>query len=295
MSGTGKMAIVCECGARGWVDPGRAAGRRVCCPRCQRVVQPAPLSPPLAVARPVARPVPVGVAAGLELLPEEPRLELLAAPEPAPVPMPECDPRERPRRKRRRRSPSGGRAEVATGRRDVAQEAHLRAIAFWPALGGGFGLLMTFGFLALALVGGGLSSLAVAALSALVVGGASALNLGVGLSLWTYRAWARWVLVAVYGLGVLACLLTLIDHAPGSVKFVALLQLLWVGAIEATLLSPHTARVCSPEYRRLVARTPDTTVPFWLSPFFYVPLLLAGLSLAMLLLLSGGAFVMALR
>ena len=293
---SGKLAVRCACGAKGWVDPRKAAGRRMRCPLCMGVMElPAPARPPALVASAAAAGTP---ASGLDLLPE-PELDLLPAPEdpgqdPAPghAPAPTTA-RDRPRRRRRStRTPAGSRSAPGEGRRDVAQEAHLRAIAFWPLLSGSLGILAVLALMAMATLAGAAPGPLL--LTGALLGGVAALNLGVGLSLWTYQGWARWVMVLVYGVAILGALASLLGDAPGAAKLGALCHLMWLGAIEWVLLSEHTTRVCSPAYRRLVTRTPGTVVPFWQSVFFWLPALIIAASLALVFLAFGGTLALLL-
>lgn len=172
--------------------------------------------------------------------------------------------------------------------RDLDMEAHLRAIAVWQRIAGLLALLAS-GLLFFASSAGGAppALMLVALLPLVLVGGAS---LAVGQGLWLYHAWGRWTLVVLNAVGLLNGLYGLVaGHKLGG-----LLQLGWVGATLAVLLSARAAQICSAEYRQRVARTPNASVRWYASPFFWIPAVVLGLALAAVVGVSGLA-VLSLR
>lgn len=172
--------------------------------------------------------------------------------------------------------------------RDLDMEAHLRAIAVWQRIGGLLTLIAVGLASALAATGGVRPGVvALGLLPLLLVGGAS---LAVGQGLWLYHGWGRWTLVVLNAVGLLNGLYGLF----AGQRLGGLLQLGWVGATLAVLLSARAAQICSAEYRERVARTPGTRVRWYASPFFWIPAVVLGLALAAVVGVSGLA-VLSLR
>lgn len=168
-------------------------------------------------------------------------------------------------------------------KRDVDHERHIRAIAVWFRIGG---LLIGLAALAmggLGLVGGGRGG---ARAAGLIVGmssvflGFAAGYYAIGHFLWGYSGGARIAFLVLSALGVGLNLLGLV---VGGMKFGDLLgagiQLGYTGAMMWAVGGAQGAAICTPEYQALVERTPDVKVPFWTSPFFWIPVALMGLML----------------
>lgn len=159
------------------------------------------------------------------------------------------------------------------GRRDVEVEAHLRAMSLWQI---GSSALGALGALGLGVAG--LTAHAPVTALLVLVGGLLALSAAggaLGYFLWTYHAPARLVWLALTGL---ACLgnLTQLVAAPGvAAKLIVMIAMAWPAAMFLVLVGPRAGHICTPDYRALVRRTPTVSVRWYLSPFFYLPILIA--------------------
>lgn len=312
--GEGKLEMVCGCGARGFVAA-RFAGARIRCRSCGQhtVVGEAPRveAPPVtewAPRRTTPRDARPAVAlAPATAAPTPPALDLLPEPEPSPslVPSPEPGPAPAPGRARLTRSRAGrARATRAAGdgagfeaaqaaaSRDLDQERHVRAIAFWWRLSAVLGVVVLVGALVAAVVLG----LPLELLLPMLV--APAFSTGcsylLGRALWTYHDAARWVTLVLNGLGLVlgvGGVLSVMAQGGMLIAGAATIQLAWPASIVRCLLDPRSAALCTEEYRLNVERSPGVRVAFWTSPFFIVPAVLLGLALLLLL----GAFVFAAR
>lgn len=271
------ISIHCVCGRRGRVSP-HLAGRKVRCTDCGEGVRvPTPTRP---AARAQARAHVAALAAAPAKRGDE--LELMPAVERR---APDWEARLSPAARAEARDladahrGAGPRARRGheEGRRDVEVEAHLRAMSFWQLSSGALGALGALGFGVVGLAG----HAPIAALFVLV--GAmlalSAVSGALGYFLWTYHAPARLVWLALTGL---ACLghLTQLVAAPGiAAKLVVMIALAWPAAMFLVLVGARAGHVCTPDYRALVRRTPAVSVRWYLSPFFYLPILITAVGL----------------
>ncbi len=149
--------------------------------------------------------------------------------------------------------------------RDVRQECHIRAIAFWYRFAG----LLVMGL-------GGLGFFTaddrIKRNAALITGFFGVVGLLVGHGLWKYMTVARWIVVALTALEIL---LTLGSAGGMPTVFLAAsaVQCIWYFAILRTLLSGSANEIFTDAYRQEVARDDGfLAVPFWSSPFFWLPL-----------------------
>lgn len=322
--GEAKLEMVCGCGARGFVAA-RFAGARIRCRSCGQhaVVGDSPRAEASDLARvagaagpvgraappvsgwaprrgtpPQAQPAPAKPAAppALDLLPEpEPTPSLVPLPEPIAAPARgERDRLTRSRRGRARERASAGdgsgfeAAQAAAGR-DVDQERHVRAIAFWWRLSAVLGVLVLVGSIMGALFFGLPLRLLLPAL--VVPAFSTGCSYLLGRALWTYHDAARWVTLVLNGLGLVlgvGGVLSVMAQGGMLIAGVGVLQLAWPAAIVKCLLDPRSAALCTEEYRLNVERSPGVRVEFWASLFFIVPAVL--LALALLLALVAFAF-----
>jgi hypothetical protein len=311
--GERKLELVCGCGARGFVAA-RFAGARIRCRSCGQhaVVGDAPRveAPPQATewaprrttppkAQPAVAPAQVAPAPRAAPL----TLDLLPEPEASPslVPVPEAAPaaparsrltRSRAGRARATRGAgdgSGFEAAQAAASRDVDQERHLRAIAFWWRLSAVLGVVCIVGaIIAAVFFGLPLRFLLPALVAPAFSTGCSYL---LGRALWTYHDAARWVTLVLNGIGLVlgvGGVLSVLAQGGILIAGAATLQLAWPAAIVQCLLQPRSAALCTEEYRLNVERSPGVRVAWWTSLFFIVPAVLIGL--ALLLALVGFVF-----
>jgi hypothetical protein len=218
---------------------------------------------------------------------------------PLPGPAPAVEGRGRPRSRAgraRARHGDGLEAAEAAASRDVDQERHVRAIAFWWRLSAVLGLVALVGALLVSALGGIPLRLV---LPMLIV---PALTTGVswvlGQALWRYHDAGRWVAIALNGLGVVlgvGGILSVLSQGAVLLAGAGLIQVAWPAAIVQCLLSPRSAALCTAEYREAVERSPGVSVPWWTSPFFLVPVALCGLALLALLAALGGGLLLARR
>jgi hypothetical protein len=194
--------------------------------------------------------------------------------------------------------------------RDLAIEAHLRALALWHRIGA----------VLVAVI-----AIAVMVQSGIVASRLSAEGLGDAVGLWLSGAtvWvcsivlamcagsyvlghflARYVDAARIVAGVLAVIelvlavvrtcgsLALQSHryspygsSSAGTILAFLLNVVWTSCVAWVLLSSRAAHVCRPQYRTLVARTPALQPPTYRSPFFLIPTIVVALALLIALLL----------
>lgn len=318
--GERKLELVCGCGARGFVAA-RFAGAKIRCRSCgqQAVVGDAPRveTPPQVAqvtewaprrttprsAQPAVAPRPVAPRPATSTPAAPLALDLLPEPEATPslVPMPEAAPaaparsrltRSRAGRARATRGAgdgSGFEAAQAAASRDVDQERHLRAIAFWWRLSAVLGVVCIVGaIIAAVFFGLPLRFLLPALVAPAFSTGCSYL---LGRALWTYHDAARWVTLVLNGIGLVlgvGGVLSVLAQGGILIAGAATLQLAWPAAIVQCLLQPRSAALCTEEYRLNVERSPGVRVAWWTSLFFIVPAVLIGL--ALLLALVGFVF-----
>lgn len=170
--------------------------------------------------------------------------------------------------------------------RDVRQEEHLRAIAVWQRIGGLLGLIGSGLMLVMGVASGAGAG---AVILPLFLGAVAAAALAVGQGLWDYRAWGRWAVTALQGLPLLGGAFALLS---GSGVLGPLVQIGWAAAIVAALLSERTSAICTDGYRARVERSPQVTIAWWTSPFFFVPAALLVLGLIAALVMFGGLALM---
>jgi len=168
---------------------------------------------------------------------------------------------------RPRRTRTGRKGE---GKRDIAYERHLRAIGIWSVLGG----ILCFGLVGLMLLAlpamGGAPMQLLAILGGMCLLGSGYISSGVGL--WAYQGWARIMTLALTAIGIAINLIQLVAQ-PGNIPngLGVLFGIAWAVAILATVGSSRASRICTAQYRAKVAKS-RASVPFYTSPFFYVPL-----------------------
>lgn len=155
--------------------------------------------------------------------------------------------------------------------RDLAGEAHVRALACWQMVPGSLGVLLNLiaAALLVALAPPQVASATVLPLL-LVALPICALSFGFGYCLWRYHNWARWVTVILSGLALLGGVSSLLGGINAYTFLGALIGAAWHGSVINVLVSkPH---LFEPAYREaaLNSRRP---VPFWTSPFFWIPAL----------------------
>jgi len=262
-----KVDIYCRCGASGSVSS-RFLGRRIKCRGCGQVL----------VAHP---PAPEPVARGWR---EPEHLELLPAVERPVFERPEVRHAER----KLARANKSRRTRREAGRL-IRHESHARAISFWNHLSavlGGVGVVV--GLVFLGRLGAPLWPLG---FQAMFVG----LLFALGRGQWTYQTWARWITVALAGLHLaLACVASILQPGVGAL-LALVISGCWDGGVLWVLLSPAGAAVFSPKYRELVARTGTRQVPFWGSPFFYLPVIAGVLAVLLALALIAATIVVVPR
>ncbi len=185
--------------------------------------------------------------------------------------------------------PRAGSLRGAAASRDWGMEAHLRALAIWYRLGGVLAVIVAliFGF-----KGGGAMSgagplaqlgIALAVLMGLL--GAAYCVLGELLA----RYWnaARIISAGLTILQMVGNLYSMVS-APGGGSIVGgLIGLAWYGAIAWALLNGRSSAICTAGYRDLVARSPSLKPPTFKSPFFWIPLVLICLGIALVVALFG--------
>lgn len=153
--------------------------------------------------------------------------------------------------------------------RDLKSEAHVRALAFWQMLPGALGVVFNLiaAALLVALAPPQLASATV--LPLLLIGlPICALSFGFGYCLWRYHDWARWLTVILSALGLLGGLVGLLGGLNVYTLLGTALGAAWHGSVINVLVNrPH---LFEPAYRdaALASRRP---VPFWSSPFFWIP------------------------
>ncbi len=155
--------------------------------------------------------------------------------------------------------------------RDEKHERHFRALAFWyflSAAGTALSLVLS-----LVLLPAGTQALPVFAFGAFSL----ALTAVLGYGLWTYQSWGRLGAAGLTALGLV------LHFLPGP-TLLSLVVVAWSGCVLWALVSNRGGRITTPEYREAVAQTRSVRVHWWLSPFFWLPLLpsVVGIGLAVL-------------
>ncbi|MGE0711898.1 MAG: hypothetical protein AB7N76_03035 [Planctomycetota bacterium] len=269
-----KIRFACEhCGDRLSV-PAAYAGQRGKCHACKRVIQ----IPAASIQPERSRRAHPAVGAPLQLQPAPERSSHVAgwsdqaqAAKPTrqrQVPCVECGglfPGDGMLCKECKRGKRTKRANLRPAR-DLAGEAHVRAIAFWQVLGGGLGtvgallataLLLTRGVMGMAFA----PMILVAALPAVLV-------FAIGYGLWRYHTWSRWLNVALSGLALLGTCVGLVSQFALPTLLGALINVLWHGSMIWVLVTKE--HIFTPDYREAAHRS-HRAVPFWSSPFFWIP------------------------
>lgn len=267
---TTKIRITCAaCGARGAV-PQRYSGRRIRCLSCRQT-----LRVPTAgwsARHPVVR-QPGEVRhyrqAELALEPERTRSTFARFPEPQPI--------------------------SARERRDVDHERHVHAIGFGWQLGG---VLQAIGALVFTLLLLGAQAPLGAFLTMTVSAGFAAALWLVGTGLREHRNWARWVVVALAGLNLLLGMCGLVANTSAAMAMAFVINLAWNGSIIAVLIGARGGGMFDARYRQQIECSRSTRIPWWTSPFFWIPIVLVIVSLVALMVLVGStvfAFAGALK
>ncbi|HBP21445.1 MAG TPA: hypothetical protein DEA08_27110 [Planctomycetes bacterium] len=167
--------------------------------------------------------------------------------------------------------------------RDLAAEAHVRALACWQMIPGAFFVLVNLLLAAVLVVLAPPQVASATVLPLLLVAlPLASLTFACGYCLWRYHNWARWLNVTLSGLGLLGGALSLLGELNAYALLGTLLNAAWQGAVIYVLVSK--AHVFEPAYRdaALASRRP---VRYWTSPFFWIP------ALAFVGLLIAGAFL----
>lgn len=237
------------CGTKARV-PAKYAGRRVRCTNCQQSLR---------------------VPGGLPEAREEPQFQAQARATTA----------RRPRARRVDSNPYAppsakveSRPSRETRGRDLAAEGHIQAIAVW-------GLIQAslVGLAGLVMFGLGAASGQPVALVGAVVLAIGAFFIWQGLALKRYQNWARWVTGVILGLGMLGGVASVVmtSDVIGNV-----IGLSWQAANLWALFGLRANRVFSPS-----SRSDGRGVAWWASPFFYLPFVLLGLGLLLVLVAIG--------
>jgi hypothetical protein len=293
-----KVSVVCPCGSRG-LFPRRLAGRKIKCRECAQVLRvPAEWQAAVtsgASTRWVMKDSEEGIVLTPLALCDSDELRLLPAHErklwdeaicrpgmrrsPAEVRNLEARGQQHlgvfandaeggsPTRPRTRRG-SGGSSDPST-----RHHGHVKAIAFWYRIAG---IL-----LALGAVGGSLFLNAqgapawISGTLFLVGLGFAALNYGLGYGLGHLHAWGRWITIALTGINGLSAVASLFAVPSFGALLIGLLPIAWNAAV-LWALHGSAAKVVFGDYRE----TAPKRVRFVWSPFFWIPAILIGLSLA---------------
>jgi hypothetical protein len=157
-----------------------------------------------------------------------------------------------------------------SGRRDLAMEGHLRAIALWLRVGG----LLSLGMLGLMLFISSQARLPQGGMELMISGGVSLGFIVLGFALSRYSNAARiitGILTILYGLVLLGTIA--LGGAASIVAFVWLaLWGAWSCALLWALFNSRSARICTAAYRDGVAATPDQRPSIFRSVFFWIPM-----------------------
>jgi len=249
MTGSDGVLVTCTCGVRANVPP-RFAGRRFRCRGCGRVQRAGQQRAALRGGTARAQAEPRGGASDRPRSPYAPPKADLTATASARAP----------------------------GQRDLDYEAHVAAMAIWLRVAGLIGM---FGLGAVVLAGVG-ARVAAWVLPMMVLFGVLAGFFVVGRSLARYRGWARWVAIGLAGLAVLGSVSNVVTVLRASTLLGLAMSLGWNGAQIAVLQSGRCQALFTASYRDLVERD-GRKVPYWRSPFLWVPLALIVLSFGLAL------------
>jgi hypothetical protein len=149
-------------------------------------------------------------------------------------------------------------AESLGPERLIGMEKHIKAIGIWYRLVGVLGALAC-------IVAGALTGSVVSLLGLVFC----LPPLFIGHYLTKYQNWARWTVVVLTGLGSALNIGSVLFAGAAAAGVV--FPLLWNAAVLVVLLNSASAGIFTADYRNEVARTPGVSVPFWTSPFFFVP------------------------
>jgi hypothetical protein len=167
-------------------------------------------------------------------------------------------------------------SDAGSGRRDLPGEAHILAIASWYFA---LGVVPLLGFVWLVLT----SAFFVAVDSVMMIVASCALLMALGLSLRSHGS------AAIFLLAVHVAQLVWVTNGScrsrvhgESAASIVVLGALWLWAVAAGtfVLSARGRNLLTPEYRRRMAEDPGIRVRKYGSPYFYVPLAVALLMLA---------------
>ena len=202
-------------------------------------------------------------------------------------------------------APAGtGDSAAILGKRDLAIEAHVRAVAIWyragAAIVGASTLLFALVMLNDAMEytrGRGARMLAIA-IPLLITEALCAGMFVIGTRLSRFSEFGRIAGAVAEGLlglvqlwGIVAAILAHDGVRLGVTVVQTLVSGAWIAAVMLLLLSKRAAAICTPSYRELVADRTDQQPPIYGSPFFWVPFI--GVALFVGLMLLGGLLMSA--
>ena len=260
---SGRLAMTCGCGVTEKVRPRYAQQRKVFCGNCHAILQRPEGDRPTRSKGSSGR-----LASRLGKRSAEPRVVRSGVTQHTPAPW---EPAERSRRA----TTSGWKpVDRPATLRDPSYERHIVAIGGWNMFAGVLSVL--------ACVVGAL--LHPAALIALPIALAI---FAVGYGLNRYSNVCRWLTVGLAGLSLLSSAFAVLG---GESLLSVGLNVAWNVAIIAVLCSARASGIFTPKFRNVVARTPGVPVPWWSSPFFWIPAVVLLLALG-LLVLGAGAFL----
>lgn len=176
----------------------------------------------------------------------------------------------------------GGKADGR--KRDVAHECHIRAIAIWYRIAGLLVGLMALATGLLMFAGGGARAAGFVMVMSGFLLALAAASYAIGHFLFNYSSGAR---IAALILSALSVGLNLLQIVAAGFKLPMVmsngLSIAYTCAVLWAIGGSQGGAICTASYQQLVARTPDVKVPFWTSPFFWIPagMLVLGLFLGL--------------